>query len=204
MHEGHGLKVGVAVNPAPLDSDGNYDAWAMARIYTTSIMIQAGYREGQHFRIDHTPAAAQVAILAHDPQALVRLPDSFVPWKPGDRVVAGYPAGRPTPQMGLQGGAQGRPVGTVGGSGGSVAQVVADLVNSLTWEVGYRSASMFELGKGCAYHGLDYLMSRGVAQARAYLTGMVDEYGLEACLRHFERGWCGATSNLVSEFPATG
>ena len=64
---GHGFKVGIAMDPLPLNPAECRDAWGMAAMLSEALLTGI-----EHRPFDVTAAAAQVAILAHDPQAVVR------------------------------------------------------------------------------------------------------------------------------------
>ena len=82
---GKGLKVGVLVSPIPDTADHTRDAWSAAYGYIVEVLAAAGLTEGVDYKIDPTPAAAQVAILAHDSNPLVRSPETAVSWTPASR-----------------------------------------------------------------------------------------------------------------------
>ena len=79
---GMGLKVGVLTNPIADTTDGNRDAWAAAYAYIVEVLKQAGMTEGADYKVDSTPAASQLAILAHDTTPLVRTAELPVKWAP--------------------------------------------------------------------------------------------------------------------------
>ena len=126
------------------------------------------------YKIDATPAAAQLAILAHDSNPLVRSPETAVTWTPA-------PAGAPRPawQQALD------PL--------APASTIWGLAAQLPWNPGSRSNSMHRLGVACAVSGLPFEASRVDAQVCAQVTGLVKDYGGYPALRHFDRGyWAGA------------
>ena len=182
---GHGLKVGVAVDPIPSDTPSTRDAWTAAYTYIVHIFSSNGLRVGEHFRIDNTPAAAQVAILAHDPGAVVRVPNGHVGWQHGERSTAPRPI-----RSGSRAGV-GLPIGIRDDHLLLLmthADSPMDLVELFPWQEGYRSSSMHQFGTRCALRGFDYQQGRATAFAQAFLTDMAAEYGIEDCLSHYDRG----------------
>ena len=197
---GRGLKVGVAVDPVPADTPSTYDAWTAAYAYITNIFSRSGLRVDEHFRIDNTPAAAQVAILAHDPHAVVRVPNGRVGWRAGERSTAPRPI-----RSGSRAGV-GLPIGIQDDHLLLLmthADSPMDLVELFPWQEGYRSSSMHQFGTRCALRGFDYQQGRATAFAQAFLTDMAAEYGIEESLRHYDRGYQSA-SEMLTGFPATG
>lgn len=190
---GKGLKIGVMVSPTPTDAFAEYDAWAAAYDYITQTLESAaGLRQGEHYRIDPTPAAAQAAILAHDPEALVRVPSDAVSWEPTERTgpFGGFP-------------------GVHRGSGAAVAGVYATLVPALAgaesiqdvqrilpWPKGNRTTSMYHFGKEVALHGFDRGEARALAVVHAVNVGLVDDYGAWASIQHFDNGWMRSKDSL--------
>ena len=76
---GRGVKVGVLTNPIPTAGQ-NVDAWGAAYTHIGEVLKAAGMTESVDYKIDATPAAAQLAILAHDPSPLVRQAELAVKW----------------------------------------------------------------------------------------------------------------------------
>ena len=194
---GKGLKIGVMVSPVPMDALGEYDAWVAAYEYITpTLESAAGLRQGEHYRIDPTPAAAQAAILAYDPEALVRVPSDAVSWEPTERTgpFAGFP-------------------GVYGGSGAAVAGVhaalgptlagaesIQDVQHALPWSKGNRTKSMYHFGKEVALHGFDRDDARALAVVHAGDVGLVDDYGARASIQHFDNGWMRAKDSLLDSW----
>ena len=180
----HGFKVGVAVDPLPLTPAENRDAWG------TAALLAAGLLTGIPHRLDSTPAAAQAAILAHDPAALVR--DSVIsrlPWAVGD-----YRRARPNDRE-EQDAADGWH---------SVLSGCADMLevaNALNWGAGSRSTSMhrfgFEVGQRGWGENLD------TARLVAEQSGLLADDG-DACLNHYRRGYESGRNTLCTFFPAMG
>ena len=191
---GGGLKVGVLTTPLPQTADACYDAWAVACQYVIGYMTRAHLTLGEEYHIDATPAAAQMAILAHDPEALVRQPDpqAAVPWTTGEwrrwsasqaGVLNATPVPPPPPDSGV-----------------AVPKQVWFLAARLSWAKGERSTSMHQLGMWIAMHGLDWEDGRQEASNRAQASGMVNEYGLEYSVRHYDRGWQRTRESLLDGF----
>ena len=86
---GRGLKVGVLTHPIPTAGQ-NVDAWGAAYAHIVEVLKASGMAEGKDYKIDSTPAASQMAILAHDPSPIVRTAEMAVTWAP-------TPAGAPRP-----------------------------------------------------------------------------------------------------------
>ena len=193
---GHGLKIGVAVDPTPMNAQENYDAWAAAYCYVTGILSQSGIHVDEQYRVDNTPAVAQVAILAHDTSPIVRFPKERVPWAHGDRSRAPKPPHRYNGTSGLSYGAD-----DFSALNPALASSPQELIQQLPSVVGYRSSSMFEFGGRCAQNGYDLAESKNVAGRWAHSTGMVEEYRIEMCMRHFFRGYESMQDNLLTLFP---
>ena len=175
---GHGLKVGVLVSPAPTDTPSSHAAWIASRDYIRSALTGGGLTEGQHFRIDPTPAAAQMAILAHDRDPLVRDvdPGAAITW-----TLTSERIWQPLPTV--------NPAGDVAG-----------LAVQLDWREGYRSNSMHMLGVSTALHGFDYLQSRANALRIAVESGLVRDYGLDAAIRHYDNGYRNGADRVLDSF----
>ena len=129
---GKGLKVGVLVSPIPGTADHNRDAWSAAYGYVVEVLAAAGVTEGVDYKIDATPAAAQLAILAHDSNPLVRSPETAVTWTPASSRGTPRPAWQTRPLTPL-----------------SPASTIWALVAQLPWSPGSRSNSMHRLGVAC-------------------------------------------------------
>ena len=141
---GMGLKVGVLTNPIPTAGQ-NVDAWGAAYAYIVEVLKASGMAEGVDFKIDSTPAASQMAILAHDPSPIVRTAEMAVTWAP-------TPAGAPRPawQQALD------PI--------APASNIGELVTQLNWSPGSRSNSMHRLGIAAAMNGIQFESARSAAQ----------------------------------------
>ena len=177
---GKGLKLGVLVSPIPTVGQAG-DAWGAARDYVADVLAAAGLTEGVDYKIDATPAAAQLAILAHDINPLVRTAEMAVTWAP-------TPAGAPRPawQQALD------PI--------APASNIGELVTQLNWSPGSRSNSMHRLGIAAATNGIPFESARVVAQTIAATSGLVSDYGLYPALRHFDRGFWWARESLLDGF----
>ena len=177
---GRGVKVGVLTSPIPLTGQ-NVDAWGAAYTHIAAVLKAAGMTEGVDFKIDATPAASQLAILAHDPAPLVRRAELALAWTP-----APADATRPEWRQTLD------PI--------APAQTVGELVAQLPWSPGNRSASMFRLGIASATSGLAFEASRTAALAVATGTRLVADYGEYTSLRHFDRGYWQTRERLLDGF----
>ena len=177
---GKGLKLGVLTSPIPAAGQ-HIDAWTTAYRYLVEVLKASGLTEGVDYKIDSTPAAAQLAILAHDPSPLVRRAELAVSWSP---VPAG--ADRPPFQRAFDPLA---PASTIGG-----------LVEQLSWTPGSRSNSMHRLGIAAAMNGIQFESARSAAQDIAVRIGLVSDYGLYPALRHFDRGFWWARESLLDGF----
>ena len=174
---GRGLKVGILVDPIPTSPDQNRCAWLSARNYTVDVLEAAGMVEGQHYGLDVTASVPQLAILAHNDSPLVRTsdPTDAVKWDPADAAVSQEIVWKLT-----------------GDTGSVVPSSNAwELVSQMSWERGNRSTSMLRLGTASAMSGNPVDQSRPVAESVANVTGMVQDYGLYASLRHFDRATGG-------------
>ena len=178
---GKGLKLGVLVDPIPDTAHHNRDAWAAARDYIADVLAAAGLTEGVDYRIDATPAAAQLAILAHDSAPVVRSPETAVKWEP-------TPPGTPRPAW-QQSAASLTPASSIWG-----------LVGQLSWAPGSRSNSMHRLGVAAALSGLVFETARADARAVAETTGLVRDYGEYEAVRHFDRGFFWARELVLDGF----
>ena len=172
---GRGLKVAVMTSPTPATADETRWAWEAARRFMVDLLKSAGLQEGLDYKIDPTFAIPQLAILAHDPSPLGRVPDSAcaVPWTPGE----------PAPR------------GLTTGSGAVLLQSpdVNALITQLPWVAGGRSAAMYRLGIASALSGIPFETGRVSATAVAHSSGMVKDYGFYGAVRHYDRGyWWGA------------
>ena len=78
---GKGLKLGVLTSPIPAAGQ-HIDAWTTAYRYLVEVLKASGLTEGVDYKIDSTPAAAQLAILAHDLAPIVRTAEKVVKWSP--------------------------------------------------------------------------------------------------------------------------
>ena len=174
------MKVGVLTNPIPTAGQ-NVDAWGAAYTHIGEVLKAAGMTESVDYKIDATPAAAQLAILAHDPSPLVRRAELALAWSP-----APADATRPEWRQTLD------PI--------APAQTVGELVAQLPWSPGNRSASMFRLGIASATSGLAFEASRTAALAVATGTRLVADYGEYTSLRHFDRGYWQTRERLLDGF----
>ena len=177
---GRGVKVGVLTSPIPT-ANRSRDAWGAAYAYIVEKLAAARLTEGVDFKIDATPAASQLAILAHDVNPLVRSPETSVAWAPTS-PGAPRPAWRQT-------------LDTI-----APAQTVGELVAQLTWSPGSRSNSMHRLGIAAATSGLGFETSRAAAQTVAQTTGLIRDYGDYPALRHFDRGFWWGRESLLDGF----
>ena len=177
---GRGLKVGVLTTPTPGTPDESRWAWEAARKFMVDFLRSAGLQEGVDYKIDPTFSVPQLAILAHDPSPLGRVPDSqtAVAWTPGP----------PAPR------------GLTTGSGAALLQSpdTNALIAQLPWVAGGRSASMHRLGVACALSGVQFEAGRASAAAVAHSSGMVKDYGFYGALRNFDRGFWWSAEQLVS------
>ena len=194
---GKGLKIGVAVSPTPTDALGGYDAWAAVYEYITSILESAaGLHQGKDYRIDPTPAAAQAAILAHDPEALVRPPSDAVSWEPTERTgpLGGFP--------GVPRGSGAAVAGVYAALGPTLdrAESIQDVQCALPWSKGNRTTSMYHFGKEVALHGFERDEARALAVALTRDVGLVDDYGAWASIQHFDNGWLRAKDSLLDSW----
>ena len=172
---GRGLKIGIATSPIPTTADETRWAWEAANAYIVDFLKSAGLQADVDFKIDPTFAISQLAILAHDPSPLGRVPDSAcaVSWTPGP----------PTPR------------GMTGGTGAALIQSrdMNVLIPQLPWTAGRRSASLYKLGIATAMSGLRFESARVSAEVVAGSCGLVKDYGRYNSLRNFDRGyWWGA------------
>ena len=171
---GRGLKVAVLTNPIPATADETRWAWQAARKFMVDLLESAGLHEGIDYKVDPTFSVPQLAILAHDPSPLGRVPDSqsAVAWTPGE------PAQR----------------GMTGVTGAAMLQSpdMNVLIPQLPWTAGGRSASLYKLGIACATSGIRFESARPSAEAVAGSCGLIADYGRYGALRHFDRGyWWG-------------
>ena len=134
--------------------------------------------EGVDFKIDATPAASQLAILAHDPSPLVRRAELALAWTPA-------PTGAPRPAF-QRAFDPLSPASTIGG-----------LVEQLSWTPGSRSNSMHGLEIASAMNGIQFESARSAAQTIAATSGLVADYGPYEALRHFDRGYWWARESLL-------
>ena len=178
---GAGLKVGVMVEPVPMTTEHNRDAWGAAYAYIAEVLKSAGLTEGTDYKIDPTPAASQLAILAHDAEPIARTAGMAVAWTP-------TPPGTPRPAW-QQSAASLTPASTVWG-----------LVGQLGWSPGHRSNSMHRLGVAAAMSGLVFEAARADAQTVAETTGLVRDYGEYEAVRHFDRGFFWARELVLDGF----
>ena len=178
---GAGFKVGVAMEPIPQSPAECRDAWG------TAALLAAALLTGIHHRIDPTHSPVQVAILAHDSQALVREPATRLRWQEGD-----FRRARPKPEPCLTTTDE---VDSVSIKGGNVEEVAA----GLAWEPGNRTTSLFRLGIECGKAGwtLDACLPDAIAIATA--CGLLAEDGNE-CIGHFKRGWDRGADTLCTIF----
>ena len=172
---GRGLKVAVLTSPIPATADESRWAWQAARRFMVDLLESAGLHEGVDYKVDATFSVPQLAILAHDPSPLGRVPDSqtAVAWVPG----------QPAPR------------GVTTGTGAAMLQSpdVNALVAQLPWTAGGRSASLHRLGIACAMSGLRFESARVSAEAVAHSCALIADYGRYNALRHFDRGfWWGS------------
>ena len=177
---GRGLKLGVKTSPIPAAGQ-HVDSWGAAYAYVAAVLKASGLIEGKDYKIDSTPAASQLAILAHDPAPLVRQAELAVKWSPA-------PAGAP------------RPAWQQAHDPIAPAATVEGLVEQLSWTPGGRSNSMHRLGIAAATNGIPFESARVVAQTIAATSGLVSDYGLYPALRHFDRGFWWARESLLDGF----
>ena len=176
--------MGVLTSPIPSNADDGYDAWMTSYAHIVEMLRQAGMTEGTDYKIDSTPAASQMAILAHDPRGMAREPDeeAAVRWEPGDRT-----AKKPEGSLIMDDGALRELV--------AVSKTAQETAALLPWTVGTRSTSMHRLGVWTATAGVDWREGRAVASERAEASGLVRDYGEWASLRQFDRGGSGGPSH---------
>ena len=166
---GRGLKLGVKTSPIPAAGQ-HIDAWSTAYAYVVEVLKASGLTEGKDYKIDATPAASQLAILAHDLAPIVHTAEKVVKWSPA-------PAGAPRP-------AWQRAFDPL-----SPASTIWGLVEQLSWSPGSRSNSMHRLGIAAAMNGIPFESARVVAQTIAATSGLVSDYGEYEAVRHFDRGF---------------
>ena len=174
---GRGLKLGVKTSPIPAAGQ-HVDAWTTAYSYVATVLKASGMAEGVDFKIDATPAASQLAILAHDLAPIVRTAEKVVKWSPA-------PAGAPRPAF-QRAFDPLSPASTIGG-----------LVEQLSWTPGSRSNSMHRLGIAAAMNGIQFESARVVAQDITVRVGLVNDYGGYEAVRHFDRGFWWARESLL-------
>ena len=176
------MKLGIVVNPTPLNNADNRTAWAAAAESIVAVLDTAGLTYGSDYKIDVTAASAQLAILAHDTVPLVRAvdPGAAIPWTPAG----------PSPD--LQG-----PWDLTPSEPLAPAANMEGLEIQLTWEPGYRSNSLHRLGGECARYGYSFEASRTYALVIAQKRGMIRDYGVETAIRHFDRGYHWAADQLL-------
>ena len=171
---GRGLKLGVAVNPVPMDARHHHDAWAAVIEYLD------GFLYG-NYRFDGTKAAVHPSFLAYDPYAVVRIPTRGVPWTPGQSGLT-EPVAAP------------RPVATAGSP--------AALIQTYPWHEGTRNLSVFKYGGECARRGYNRDESYAVAIAMAYFTDMIPKYSEASVARQFNKGYESAAATLLDWPPS--
>ena len=182
----HGFKVGIAVDPIPVNETDGKDAWG------TAALLSAALLTGIEHRIDGTHASAQAAILAHDPDALVR--DGVkarLPWAAGD-----FRKARPnSPANEAYIAPDGYALAL------SKCEDVLEVANALNWGQGSRTTSLhrfgFEIGQRGWSENLD------TARLVAERSGLLGDDG-EGCLNHYRRGYESGRNTLCTFFPATG
>ena len=142
------------------------------------ILTPAGLTEGAGYRIDPTPAASQLAILAHDPMPIARVVDpcAAIPWTHTTERIW-----QPTQPL-------------------APAHNTIGLAEQLDWRPGYRSHSMFTLGISTALLGHSYQQSRANALTIAAESGLVRDYGLDVAIRHFDRGYQYGADRVLDGF----
>ena len=181
---GHGFKVGIAMDPLPMNPAECRDAWGMAATLSTALLM------GIDHRIDVTAAACQAAILAHDPQAMVRDEVAArLTWAAGDYKRA-RPDAREEHDM---------PDGyalTLA----ACSDVVA-VANALSWAQGSRTTSLHRLGYEVGQRG--WAENLDTAKLVAERSGLLADDG-ERCLNHYRRGYQSGRDTLCMIFPAMG
>ena len=182
----HGFKVGIAVDPIPVNEVDGKDAWG------TAALLSAALLNGIEHRIDGTHASAQAAILAHDPDALVR--DGVkarLRWSAGD-----FRKARPNPPANEA---------YIAPDGYALALSkcgdVLEVANALNWAQGSRTTSLHRFGFEVGQRGWDENLD--TARLVAERSGLLGDDG-EGCLNHYRRGYESGRDTLCLIFPATG
>lgn len=182
----HGFKVGIAVDPIPVNETDGKDAWG------TAALLSAALLTGIEHRIDGTHASAQAAILAHDPDALVR--DGVkarLKWAVGD-----FRKARPNPPANEA---------YIAPDGYALALSkcgdVLAVANALNWGQGSRTSSLYRLGFEVGQRGWD--LNLDTARAMAGQCGLLAEDG-ERCLEQYKNGYRNGRDTLCTFFPAMG
>ena len=179
---GRGFKVGIAMDPLPLNPAECRDAWGMAALLSGALLM------GIEHRIDVTAAACQAAILAHDPLALVR--DGVaarLTWAVGDYKRA-CPDAREEHDM-----PDGYAIAL------SACSDVLEVANALNWATGSRTTSLHRFGFEIGQRGWNQNLH--TARLVAERSGLLAEDG-ETCLNHYRRGYESGRDTLCTIFPA--
>ena len=180
----HGFKVGIAMDPLPMNPAECRDAWGAAAMLSAALLM------GIDHRIDVTAAACQAAILAHDPDALVRDEVAArLTWAVGDYKRA-CPDAREEHDM-----PDGYAIAL------SACSDVLEVANALNWATGSRTTSLHRFGYEVGQRGWDENLD--AARLVAEQSGLLRDDG-DACLNHYRRGYQSGRDTICTFFPATG
>ena len=161
---GKGFKAGIAVEPVPLSNQENWTAWAEAKRHFERLL------EGRRYRIDPTKSAANVAILAHDPEAFHRALPQRIHWEPEAMPIKPITLQAPTVLK--------------------VKVTPEQIASTLSWQPGDgRSHSLYMFGLLAAMRGCDPIGTEAYAIQLAHQTGLVKDYGEKPAIRNFHSGW---------------
>ena len=181
----HGFKAGVAMAPLPMNPAECRDAWGAAAMFSTALLTGI-----EHRPFDVTAAACQAAILAHDPDALVRDEVAArLTWTVGDYKRA-CPDAREEHDM---------PDGYAMAL--SACSDVLEVANALNWAEGSRTTSLHRFGYEVGQRGWE--LNLDTARMVAERSGLLRDDG-ETCLNHYRRGYQSGRDTICTFFPAMG
>ena len=182
---GRGFKVGIAMDPLPLNPAECRDAWGMAAMLSAALLTGI-----EHRPFDVTAAACQAAILAHDPLAMVRDEVAArLTWTVGDYKRA-CPDAREEHDM-----PDGYAIAL------SACLDVLEAANALNWAQGSRTTSLHRFGFEIGQRGWD--LNLDTARMVAIRSGLMADDG-EGCLNHYRRGYQSGRDTICTFFPAMG